>query len=87
MSIEADIRSKDQKKRRITFILNGTGAVFIGVPETIRFGVCSLSISSPLSNSFTKVSLSEPNETIEFVKLEEVSAENAMKEEACELKF
>ena len=47
MSIEADIRSEEKKKRRITFTVNGerVNAVIIGVPESIRFGVCLLSLS------------------------------------------
>ena len=56
MSIEADIRSEEKKKRRITFTVNGerVNAVIIGVPESIRFGVCLLSLSFYLIYPFVK---------------------------------
>ena len=54
MSIEADIRSRDKEKRRITLSVNGrrVNVVIIGVPETIRFGVCLISLSFYLNNIF-----------------------------------
>ena len=56
MSIEADIRSGEKEKRRITFTVNGkrANAVVIGVPESIRFGVCLLSLSFSLIYPFVK---------------------------------
>ena len=54
MSIEADIRSGEKKKRRITLSLNGwkQKVVIIGVPETIRFGVCLISLFRSFSQVF-----------------------------------
>ena len=54
MSIEADIRSEEKKKRRITVSVNGKrlNVVIIGVPKSIRFGVCLLSLSFPLRYTY-----------------------------------
>ena len=51
MSIEADIRSGEKEKRRITYSVNGrrVNVVIIGVPESIRFGVCNSTIYISLS--------------------------------------
>ena len=56
MSIEADIRSGEKEKRRITFTVNGkrANAVVIGVPESIRFAVCLISLSFYLTHTFIK---------------------------------
>ena len=47
MSMEADIRSGQKEKRRITFTVNEirVNVVIIGVPESIRFGVCLIPLS------------------------------------------
>ena len=47
VSIEADIRSEEKEKRRLTFAVNGErlNVVIIGVPESIRLGVCLISLS------------------------------------------
>ena len=42
VSIEADLRSEEEEERRIRFLINGKRekTVIVGVPESIRFGVC-----------------------------------------------
>ena len=44
VSIEADLRSEEREERRIRFLINGEREkiVIVGVPESIRFGVCVL---------------------------------------------
>ena len=46
MSIEADVRSGEKEKRRLKFIVNGRRekVIITGVSESIRFGVCSISL-------------------------------------------
>ena len=45
VSIEADLRSWSRQERRIRFMINGKREkmVIVGVPESIRFGVCLIS--------------------------------------------
>ena len=42
VSIEADLRTEKREERRIRFLVNGRRekTVIVGVPESIRFGVC-----------------------------------------------
>ena len=42
VSIEADLLSGEKEERRIRFLVNGRRekTVIVGVPESIRFGVC-----------------------------------------------
>ena len=56
MSIEADLRSGEREERILRFLVNGTREkiVIIGVPESIRFGVCLLSLSFYLIYPFVK---------------------------------
>ena len=75
MSIEADLRSGEREERRIRFLVNGRRekTVIVGVPESIRFGVCVIHhpLFSHLSYSFiVKVSLVSKDSKIEFVRFE-----------------
>ena len=81
MSIEADLRSEEEKERRIRFLINGKRekTVIVGVPKSIRFGVCVLHhpLFSHLSYSFiVKVSLAWEETKIEFVRFESVKELN-----------
>ena len=74
MSIEADLRSGEREERRIRFLVNGRRekTVIVGVPGSIRFGVCVIHhpLFSHLDYSFiVKVSLAR-SERIEFVRFE-----------------
>ena len=62
VSIEADIRRREREERRIRFLVNGRRekTVIVGVPESIRLGVCVIHhpLFSHLSSLFlVKVSL------------------------------
>ena len=77
VSIEADLRSGEREERRIRFLVNGQRekTVIVGVPESIRFGVCVISLLffSHLSYSFiVKVSLYDKYDEIEFLRVASV---------------
>ena len=83
VSIEADLRSGEREERGIRFLVNGRRqkTVIVGVPESIRFGVCVIHhpLISHLSYSFiVKVSLKNNCSKIEFLRFESLKAVNGI---------
>ena len=80
MSIEADLRSGEREERRIRFLVNGRRekTVIVGVPESIRFGVCNISLFLSSSLIHVKVTLYEKGSKSEFVRFESLKELNGI---------